>query len=231
MKQKLVLVPGIAGNEYLWQFQIRHLSTVADIIVPDVSRCNSREEWVAAISSCTDGKFALAGASMGGWACFRAAAEHPERITKLALIGTWARHLPDVEKEQYAILEKIKNGHFEAFKQEYLDYVSDQLDSGKDNFIQLVEKGMEFVDPQVFINHLESYLGDFTSEKYLGQIQCPTLVIAAQNDPVFSVEEHDYISHAIQAARLAIIDDAGHHIMFEQPQALSALLRYWLMYF
>ncbi len=65
----------------------------------------------------------------------------------------------------------------------------------------------------------------------MGKIQCPTLVIAAQNDPIFSVEEHDYISNAIQGAKLAIIDDAGHHIRFEQPQALSALLRYWLMYF
>ncbi len=64
MKEKLVLVPGIAKNEYLWQFQIRHLSNIADIIVPDVSHCNSRKEWVAAILNCTDGKFALAGASM-----------------------------------------------------------------------------------------------------------------------------------------------------------------------
>ena len=231
MKQKLVMVPGIAGNEYLWQFQTRHLSDIADIIVPDVNKCSSREEWVAAILNCTEGKFALAGASMGGWACFQAAAEHSERVTKLALIGTWVQHMPEVEKEQYAILENIKNGYFEAFKQEYLDYVSSNLDSGKDEFIKLVREGMEFVDKQVFENHLESYLGDFTSEKYLDLIKCPTLVIAAQNDPIFSVEEHEYISQAIKEAKLAIIDDAGHHIMFEQPQALSALLRYWLMYF
>ncbi len=231
MKQKLVLVPGIAGNEYLWQFQIRHLSAIADIIVPDVSNCTSREAWVEAILHCTEGKFALAGASMGGWACFQVAAEHPERITKLALIGTWARHLPEVEKEQYVILENIKSGQFEAFKKGYLDYVSNNFDSGKDEFIKLVKEGMDFVDEQVFANHLESYLGDFTSEKFLTSITCPTLVIAAQNDPIFSVEEHEYIARSIKEAKVAIIDDAGHHIMFEQPQALSALLRYWLMYY
>jgi len=231
MKQKLVLVPGIAGNEYLWQFQIRHLSGIAEIVVPDVSQCRSRAQWVEVILNCIDGKFALAGVSMGGWACFRAAAEHPERITKLALIGTWARHLPDVEKEQYGILENIKNGHFEAFKEGYLDYVSNHLDSTKEEFIRLVKAGMEFVDEQVFVNHLESYLDDFTSEEYLGRITCPTLVIAARNDPIFSVEEHEYIARSIPGAKVAVIDDAGHHIMFEQPQALSALLRYWLMYF
>jgi PAS domain S-box-containing protein len=136
MKQKLVLVPGIAGNEYLWKFQIKHLSDIADIVVPDISNCNSREEWVEAILNCTEDKFALAGVSMGGWACFKVAAEHPERVTKLALIGTWARHLPEVKKEQYKILERIKNGHFDEFKQEYLDYVSTNLDSSKDEFIK-----------------------------------------------------------------------------------------------
>ncbi|MBW1784130.1 MAG: alpha/beta hydrolase [Deltaproteobacteria bacterium] len=231
MKQKLILVPGIAGNTFLWQFQIRHLSNIAEIVVPDVSRCNSREAWVEAILECTEGQFALAGASMGGWACFQTAAEHPERITKLALIGTWARHLPEVEEEQYGILKRIKNGHFDAFKQDYLDYISTHLDSDKDEFIQLVKEGMEFVDEQVFIKHLESYLDDFDSEKFLGIINCPTLVIAAKNDPIFSVEEHEYIAQSIKEAKIAIIDDAGHHIMFEQPQALSALLRYWLMYF
>ena len=231
MKQKLVLVPGIAGNEYLWKFQIKHLSDIADIVVPDISNCNSREEWVEAILNCTEGKFALAGVSMGGWACFKVAAEHPERVTKLALIGTWARHLPEVEKEQDKILERIKNGHFDEFKQEYLDYVSTNLDSSKDEFIKLVKEGMEFVDEQVFINHLESYLDDFNSEKFLNQIKCPTLVIAAKNDPIFSVEEHEHITKSIKDAKIAIIDDAGHHIMFEQPQALSTLLRYWLMYF
>ena len=231
MKQKLVLVPGIAGNELLWQFQIKHLSDIADIIVPDVSNCNSREEWVKAILNCTEGKFALAGVSMGGWACFKLAAEHPERVTKLALIGTWARHLPEVEKEQYKILERIKNGHFEEFKQEYLDYVSTNLDSSKDEFIKLVKEGMEFVDEQVFINHLESYLDDFNSEKFLNKIKCPTLVISAKNDPIFSVEEHEYITRSIKNAKISIIDDSGHHIVFEQPQALSTLLRYWLMYF
>ena len=229
-KEKLVMVPGIAGNEYLWQFQIRHLSDIADIIVPDVSKCNSRDEWVEAILNCTKGKFALAGASMGAWACFKVAAEHPERVTKLALIGTWARNLPEVEKEQYHILERIKGGHFDEFKQEYLGYVSTHLGPGKERFIKLVNQGMEFVNEQVFLNHLESYLDDFNSEKFLGRITCPTIVIAARNDPMFSVEEHEYITNSIRNAKIAIIDDAGHHIMFEQPQALSALLRYWLTY-
>jgi len=95
--------------------------------------------------------------------------------------------LPEVEKKQYKILERIKNGHFDEFKQEYLDYVSTNLDSSKDEFIKLVKEGMEFVDEQVFINHLESYLDDFNSEKFPNKIKCPTLVIAAKNDPIFSV--------------------------------------------
>lgn len=231
IKKRLVLVPGIAGNELLWHFQIKHLSDIADIFVPDVSQCTSREEWVKAILNCTEGEFALAGVSMGGWASFKVAAEHPERITKLALIGTWARSLPEIEKEQYQILEQIRNGHFEEFKQKYVEYVSSGMNAPRDEFIKRIHKGMELVDEQVFTNHLRSYLDDFNSEMFLKKIKCPTLVIAARNDPIFSVEEHEYIAGEIENAKMSIIDDTGHHIMFEQPQALSTLLRYWLMYF
>jgi len=31
--------------------------------------------------------------------------------------------------------------------------------------------------------------------------------------------------------KIAIIEDTEHHIVFEQSQALSVLLRYWVMYF
>lgn len=230
-KQKLVLVPGIAGNEKLWQFQIRHLSDIADIVVPDVGNCNGRAEWVDAILNSSKGKFALAGASMGGWASLKVAAEHADRITKLGLICTWARPNPGVEKEQHRILQRIKNGHFEEFKNEYLNYVSGDLGPGKEEFIRLVKEGMEFVNEQVFINHLQAYLGDFSSVEYLDKIKVPTLVIGGKNDPIIPVDEDLYIANSIKNARVAIIDDTGHHIMFEQPRALSALLRYWLMYF
>lgn len=230
-KQKLVLVPGIAGNEKLWQFQVKHLSDIADIVVPDVSNCNSRAEWANAILNCSKGKFALAGASMGGWASLKVAAEHPDRITKLGLICTWARPNPAVEKEQHQILERIKNGHFEEFKNEYLNYVSGDLGPGKEEFIRLVKEGMEFVNEQVFINHLQAYLGDFNSVEYLDKIKVPTLVIGGKNDPIIPVDEDLYIANSIKNAKVAIIDDTGHHIMFEQPRALSSLLRYWLMYF
>jgi len=230
-KRKTVLVPGIAGNEFLWQFQIKHLSDIADIVVPDVSKCKTREEWVDAILSSVEGKFALAGASQGGWASIKAAAEHPERITILALICTWARHMPEVEKEQRKILANIKSGHFSEFKQNYIDYATSTASRKNPRLAKLIREGTECVDEQVFINHLEAYLDDFQSVNLLPKIKCPTLVISGREDQIISVEEHEFIANSIKRAKIAIIEDTGHHIVFEQPQALSVLLRYWLMYF
>ncbi len=99
------------------------------------------------------------------------------------------------------------------------------------HFIDLLRKAGTDVDEIVLTRHMGAYLNDFDSTDLLPKITAPSLVIAGMNDPLFPVEEQKFIERSIKNARLAIIDDCAHFITFEQPQALSALLRYWLLYF
>lgn len=231
MKQKLVLIPGVGGDERLWQFQIKHLADIADIVVPDLSKCSSRKAMTDVVLRSVEGKFALAGVSMGGWIGFAVAVQAPERVTKFAAIGTWARTMPDTEKQQREILNNIKNGGFEEFLKSYCEYSISHAKRKDKEFVDLLKNDASRVKEEVMINHLQAYLDDFDSQVLLPKISCPTLVIAGRNDPIFSVEEHEYIAQSVKGARLAIIDDCAHFIPFERPQALSSLLRYWLMYF
>jgi pimeloyl-ACP methyl ester carboxylesterase len=48
---------------------------------------------------------------------------------------------------------------------------------------------------------------------------------------LFSVAEHEAIAAGIHGSRLAVVEDSGHGLQMEQPQAVTALLRYWLDYF
>ncbi len=231
MKQKLVLVPGVAGDERLWQFQSRHLADMADIVVPNLKGCGSRKEMANEVLSCVDGVFALAGVSMGGWVGFTVATEAPERVNKFAAICTWARPKPKVQEEQEGILEYIKAGHFKEFMESYVDYAIGHAKRNDPVFVDFINESTQDVDEAEMIRHLSAYLAEFDSQDLLPRIKCPTLVIAGSDDAIFGVEEHEYIASNIKGARLAIIDDCGHHVPFEQPAALSTLLRYWLMYF
>lgn len=63
---------------------------------------------------------------------------------------------------------------------------------------------------------------------FLGRIRCPTLVVAAEEDLTFPVEEAQSLASAISGARLTVVPDAGHGLVIEAPQRLIAILNEFL---
>jgi pimeloyl-ACP methyl ester carboxylesterase len=84
--------------------------------------------------------------------------------------------------------------------------------------------------PEVFARHIQAMVDAYDGRDLLPLIRCPTLVIAGRQDAIFPVAEHEFIAAQIAGARLAIIEDCGHGAPLERPQAVTALLRYWLTY-
>jgi pimeloyl-ACP methyl ester carboxylesterase len=63
----------------------------------------------------------------------------------------------------------------------------------------------------------------------LGQIRCPTLVIAGDEDAVIPLEEMTAMQRGILGASIAIIEKAGHIVNMERPEAFNALLKSFLL--
>lgn len=58
----------------------------------------------------------------------------------------------------------------------------------------------------------------------LGLIQCPTLIIAGENDWSTPPAHHELIAQAIHNARLVVVKDAAHTISEEQPVEFNRLI-------
>jgi pimeloyl-ACP methyl ester carboxylesterase len=58
----------------------------------------------------------------------------------------------------------------------------------------------------------------------------PTLIVCGRDDNLTPVELHDEMAASIPGARLALIEECGHLSTMEQPQAVTALLRQWLLH-
>jgi pimeloyl-ACP methyl ester carboxylesterase len=65
----------------------------------------------------------------------------------------------------------------------------------------------------------------------LHQIRCPTLVVAAAQDQLRSLDEARELQAGIPGATLAVIEDAGHMIPIEAPARLAELIVPWLAQF
>src|SRR2546425_111804 len=111
-KIPLVFLSGLLCNTLVWQYQLDHLSDIADIHVISASQ-SSPGKMVQAILEKVPPQFALAGHSMGGWLCLELMKVIPSRIMKLCLINTTSR--PDSEEKRtmrQKFIQQAEKGQF-----------------------------------------------------------------------------------------------------------------------
>ena len=58
----------------------------------------------------------------------------------------------------------------------------------------------------------------------------PTLIIVGRQDELTPLDLAAEAAEGIPNARLAIIEECGHLSTLERPQAVTALMRDWLVY-
>ncbi len=112
---RLILLPGLAGDEAMWEAQVEALApwkpAVADVHAQPLETI---EAMAAALLAVHDGPLVLCGASMGGMIAMEAARQAPQRIAGLALLGTSARpETPDMRKLREGAIELFAQGRVE----------------------------------------------------------------------------------------------------------------------
>ncbi|CAM2735640.1 lipolytic protein [Legionella steigerwaltii] len=228
MSQKtLIFLPGVLSDQRVWSYQTNHLQDLARCQTIPLVSGNTAEDLAQEILNHIEGDFFLAGHSMGGWLALELARRVPERILKLCLLNTSAQ--PDSkEKHQKRItmIKKVEQGSFQEVAAALTDYYV---------FDERVKKQVHSmflsVGQQTFITQQKILLAREECLSILPALTMPTLVIHARQDKNFSLATHEELSNKIPNAKLAIIEDSGHMSPMEAPQAVTALLRFWLDYF
>jgi pimeloyl-ACP methyl ester carboxylesterase len=151
----------------------------------------------------------IIGFSDGGITGLILAATHPEKVRNLVVIGGNIK--PDTS----------------AFPQEAIDWVRDMNVTEMEKNLEASfphyptpEKLPEFVERMQKLWLEEPNLTD----KQLQAIQCPTLIIAGENDDI-KVSHQEYIHQQIPNSKLHIIADAGHEAHMEKKKVVNALIR------
>nr|WP_255666565.1 MULTISPECIES: alpha/beta hydrolase [unclassified Legionella] len=188
---------------------------------------NSTEALLQSVLSKVEGTFFLAGHSMGGWLALELARRVPERILKLCLVNTSAR-LDSKEKHQRRIemIGEVEQGNFQIVAETLADlYVYDGRVK-KEVLSMFLNSGQ-----QIFLTQQKILLARHECLSFLPSLAMPTLIIHAREDKIFPLDVHEELADKIPNSKLAIIEDSGHMSPMESPQAVTALLRFWLDYF
>lgn len=224
MKIPLIFLSGLLSNERVWLHQRQHLSDLASIQVISASD-DTPEKMIHTILSGAPEKFALAGHSMGGWLAQEVMRVAPDRVLKLCLLNTTSQM--DSEEKRISrlkMIEKVKEGSFNEIVKGIADKFVFNTQVKND-----VEKMFLEVGEEAFINQELSMLKRGETKRVLSTIRCPTVVIYAEEDPVFSLQEHQELAHLIKNSKLVTIKNSGHMSPMEAPESVTSVLRAWLL--
>jgi pimeloyl-ACP methyl ester carboxylesterase len=229
-RSPLILLPGMPLDAALWDHQSRHLAEVAVPQVVELSGCDSIAAMADTVLAAAPGRFALAGLSMGGYVALEILRRAPERVERLALLDTNARaDTPEQTANRREGIALARQGKFRAVMRAALprlvhpDRLSDQP------LVDAVLAQTERVGVDGYEREQTAIIHRPDSRPGLGAIRCPTLVLCGREDALTPPELHAEMATAIPGARLALIEQCGHLSAMEQPQAVTALLRDWLL--
>ncbi|CAK0775130.1 Alpha/beta hydrolase [Azospirillaceae bacterium] len=226
----LILLPGLLCDAALWAHQTRYLPEVADPQVANLTGHDSVGALAALVLAQAPETFALAGLSMGGYVAMEIMRRAPERVAKLALLNTTARpDSPEQLERRRGLIELARTGKFRGVTPRLLPLLI-HPDRQKDEVLTLSVMSMaERVGQEAFTRQQTAIMGRPDSRPTLGSIRCPTLVLGGRQDALTPPEIVAEIAAGIPGARHVVIEDCGHLATVEQPQAVTAFMRDWLL--
>jgi pimeloyl-ACP methyl ester carboxylesterase len=168
--------------------------------------------------------FALAGHSMGGWIAAEIMRLYPDRVTKFCLLDT-AVDVDSIERKQQRLemIRQVKLGHIEQVIDDIVQAFVHQKNVASDI------KHMFLKNKHAFLFQEQMMLARETCMQFLPTLQLPSMLIVGRNDTIF-YSQMCHIQKRLQCSKLAIIEECGHMSPMEAPQAVTALMRFWLEY-
>jgi len=215
------------ADETLWSDMTAALERFGPIVHADLRHDSSVEAMARSVLAAAPPSFLLVGFSMGGYVARAIVRQAPERVRALVLVATSTRpDTPALQQRKGAIGKAAPSIAFSGLSR--IAVASSLHPKQRDNeaMIERVRAMGVRLGGEVF--RRQSMLERPGDLALLGAIRCPTLVVAAAQDRLRSLEEAREMAAAIPGARLEIVEDSGHMIPIEAPARLLDLIVPWL---
>ena len=227
---RLILLPGLAADETMWQAQVTALAPWSPLVTQVHSQPHETiEAMAAALLATHEGSLVLCGASMGGMIAMEAVRQAPERIAGLALLGTNARpETPDMRKLREAAIDLFAQGRVAEVIEPNVAFAF-HPDQARDAV--LVRSYIDFVlraGADQLIRQNRAVIVRPDARTHLPQVRCPTLVMCGDSDQLAAPEYSEEIAALVPGAELKWVPRCGHMLTMEKPGEVNAALSDWL---
>ena len=196
-------------------------SGLSDWNVDDFSFERSLADFEELIATVGFDKFALVGSCQGGPIGAAYAARHPERITKLVLVGAFARGWPppgSMVIEQFnAMLTLIRHGWGRdnpAFRQLWTTLFRPDASPQESEWMNEFQRITSSPDNAA---HMMAEFPKIDITDLLPKVSCPTLVLHSRDEAVVPASEGRLIASRIRGARYVELPSRSHEVVPSDP--------------
>jgi pimeloyl-ACP methyl ester carboxylesterase len=223
----ILLVPGYMADETLWDDVLGPLGKFGPVVHADLRHDSSIEAMAGRALANAPADFILVGFSMGGYVAREIARMAPGRVRALVLIATSTRaDSPSLRQSRAGVGKAAASVSFSGLSKTAIATSLHPKQHDNEALIERVRAMGVRLGGEVF--RRQSAIVRAGDRDRLHEIRCPTLIVAAGQDRLRSREESEEMHAGIAGAELAVIEDSGHMVPIEAPQALLAIVEPWL---
>jgi pimeloyl-ACP methyl ester carboxylesterase len=228
MDKDIVFIPGALVNHKFWHHQASYFQEKARLHYVDVLNGFSITELAKRFAEIAPNKFILIAFSMGGYVALELFHYIPHKIEKLVLINSAAKVISERgQEERKRSLALIKKGKFDFLIR--LIFQNSIYDKNKHHLLlPLLQAMAHEVGAEQYVIQLNAILNKFDHSSLLSTIECPTLLLASQQDKIMPIERSEHMALHIKHSKLIYLEECGHVAPLEQPDLLNKLLSDWV---
>jgi pimeloyl-ACP methyl ester carboxylesterase len=238
---RVLLIHGVGGDASNWDPIAAALRPHHDVIAMDLRGHGGSElitgpvdahdlarDALQVLDECGVMKCAVVGFSLGGAVAMALALDYPERVAKLAVIGTVCGRTPDEQRRALDRVAFLKSNGLAALAEANRErWFTDEFRHGHANIVERRVAQVKACDPVSYLHAFTVFCtADFVDR--LAEIRVPTLVIAGENDLAATPRMAQLMAERMPDCQAHVLPDLRHSLLIEGSLQVTALLEMFL---
>lgn len=229
MSEPLVLVPGIMCDARLWATQLAVISYERPVTIAPVCAGDRIEEMASGLLSMLPSRFALCGHGMGGSIALEVMRRAPDRVIRLALLGT--NPLSDTPQDAAGREPRIiaaKAGRFDTVLKN--DVLPRYIGAGpqKEAAAGDLQQMALSIGAEIYARQERAMQRRRDQQSTLRKITQPTLILAGEADQVVPLKRQEFLAELIPYSKRVVLPKVGHLSPLEDPEAVTSAIYEWM---
>jgi len=233
----ILLLHGLGSCGQDWMLQTPALKRTFRVLAPDlrghgqtdkpqgrVRVAHLASDMLGLLDALNVERTHVVGLSLGGCVALALALDAAQRVRSLALVNTFAHLEPGPPGHALMLMSRLALLGVRGLPAQAHFVAARMFPKPEQEMLRKLAAERIASNDMATYRRLMLAIGAFDVRNRLGQIACPTLVIAGDRDTTVPLHPKQMLAAHIPGARLTIVADSGHATPIDQPETFNQLV-------